>query len=104
VTPDEAKKGVDRWIEPFFTDLALRPVLIVGILIAITLGGSMLAFAFHGRNGFAIVGLSLLLGLTAERLWRDLRRRRLSRGSLIAVTLWMCSALAATGAIRLGIF
>ena len=66
----------------------------------------MLLTALRNRSGFAIAAPLLLTGVSAEAVWRDMRRRRLGRTSalILALWLWLLSSGLAVGAVWLGVF
>jgi hypothetical protein len=94
--------GLDRWIRPFFSDLALRPVLIVLVIVVTTLGAAVILLAVRGRSYAALAALLLVAWASADAVWSDLRRRRLGPASGLIAALWLLSGLCALGAVYLG--
>jgi hypothetical protein len=95
---------LDRLILPYFTELALWPILLVAILSLATVGAAILLLAIHDRNYYALGALLILAGMSVDAVLRDLRHRRLGPASGLIVALWLLSALVAAGAARIGLF
>lgn len=96
---------LDVWILPFFQDSALWPVLIVALLSLATFGAAILLVALDTRNKFAIAALALLVWMSGDVAWRDLRRRRrLGPICALILALWLLSGLLALAALRLGLY
>lgn len=100
--PNEPRSFED-WLGSFARDATLRPVLIVAIGCFTAIGAGALLAAVRGRSLAAIAALALLALGTADRLQRDLRRRRLGPASQLALGLWALSALAAVAAVAIGL-
>ena len=95
----------ERWIEPYFRDSALWPVLIVAAAIAVTLGASLLLLALVDREPAAMAALLVLGWMSGNATLRQLRARRrigLVGGSIAA--LWALAGAAALAARLTGIF
>lgn len=97
--PDE-RAGADHWLEPFFTDSALWPVVLVAAGCFGTLGAAILVAALYVGNYAALAALLLLAWLSFDVVKRDRRGGRLGR---CVVVLWGLSALIAGAAIYLGL-
>lgn len=98
--PPEA--GLDRWIDPFFSDSMLWPVLIVLVTAFAIFGAAVLLLAVRTRSFFAIAALLVLVVASAEALRSDLHRRRVGRAGGLILVLWTLSALLALAAARFG--
>ncbi len=95
----------DRWIEPYFRDSSLWPVLAVALAILVTLVAAVLLLALVDRNLPALAALLALGWMSGDATLRQLRARRrlgLVGGSILAV--WALGALAALAARFTGIF
>jgi len=105
---DPESKGpsdpVERWLEPFFSEPALWPVLLVLVLSLVTFGAAAVLTAVSGRIGFAAVALLIAAGASAELLVRRARRGRLGRVGGLVLAFWLGSLGLAAGARWLGIF
>jgi hypothetical protein len=96
---------LDRWVEPYFRDSTLWPVLVVAAAIAVTLVAALLVLAVVDRNLYGMGALLALGWMSVDATWRDLRARRrigLVSGAVLAV--WALGAAAAVAARRSGIF
>jgi hypothetical protein len=102
--PHPEERSVDRWIAPFFHDSTLYPVSIAATAIGVTLGSTLILLAFADRNLFALAALLLLVWMSADAVYRDLRRRRLGLASRAIAALWALSLIGAGAAIWFGIF
>ena len=100
--PNEPRSFED-WLSGFARDSTLRPVLVVALGCFTAIGAGALLAAVRGRSLAAIAAVALLALGTADLLQRDLRRRRLGPASRLALGLWLLSALAAFGALAIGI-
>ena len=97
--------GPDRWIEPYFRDPSLWPVLAVAIAILITLVAAVLLLAVVDRNPPAMGALLLLAWMSGDATLRQLRaRRRLGLLGGLVLSVWALGALAALAARAAGIF
>jgi hypothetical protein len=95
---------LDRWIEPYFRDSTLWPVLAVAAAIAVTLVATLLVLAVVDRNLYAMGALLALGWMSADAAWRDFGARRrvgLVSGAILAV--WALGAAAAFAARRSGL-
>jgi hypothetical protein len=95
---------LDRWIEPYFRDSTLWPVLAVAAAIAVTLVAALLVLAVVDRNLYGMGALLALGWMSADAARRDLRARRrigLVSGAILAV--WALGAAAAFAARSGGI-
>lgn len=81
-------------IEIFLEDPGLWPVLVVLVLVASTLGASLVVLAVQDRRIPAMAALALLVGVTLFGLDSDIRRRSLGRGAKLVISVWVL-ALAA---------
>ena len=97
--PPEAGR-LDRIARLYLSDPTLWPVVIVLGTTLIVLGAWVSLLALRERNLFAAAALLLLIGMSAEAIWRDLRRRRLGAVSGAILGLW--AAIAATAALAVG--
>jgi hypothetical protein len=95
----------DRWIEPYFRDSTLWPVLAVVCAVLATLVATVLLLAVVERSLPALAALLALAWMSADATLRQLRARRrlgLAGGTILAV--WALGALAAVAARLLRIF
>lgn len=95
----------DRWIEPYFRDASLWPVLAVAIAILVTLVAALLLLALVDRSLSALAALLALAWMSGDATVRRLRARRrlgLAGGTLLAI--WALGGLAALSARVAGIF
>ena len=102
--PAPASRRLEQWIRPFFTDSTLWPVLFVMAAVLATFGAAMLLLAVGERNGFAIAALALLLVMSADLVYRDLRRGRLGLAGGAIVGLWLLIGLIAAALSHSGLF
>ncbi len=102
--PDAAGRRIEQWILPFFTDSTLWPVLLVMAGVLATIGAAVLLLAVGDRNAFAIAALLLMLGMSGEQLYRDLRRGRLGLAGASIACLWLLIGLVAALLVRTGLF
>ena len=94
----------ERWIEPYFRDSALWPVLAVAVAILITLLATVLVLAVADRNLAAMAALLALGWMSADATLRELRsRRRLGLVGAAVLVVWAIGAAAALAARRSGI-
>ena len=99
------RPSLDAWLEPYFHDSTLWPVLVVAAAIAVTFAAALLLLALADRRLNAMAALALALGASvrfAVREWRA--RRRLGLGARSLLGLWALAAVVAFAANRLGIF
>ena len=95
----------DRWIEPYFRDSTLWPVLVVAASILVTLVAAVLLLAVVDRNLSAMAAVLALAWMSGDAMLRQLRARRrlgLVGGAILGV--WALSAAAALAARLAGIF
>ena len=103
--PKDSADPVERWLDPFFSEPALWPVLLVLVLSLVTFGAAAILVALSGRSAFSAVALLALAAASAEAVWRSARRRRrLGRLGGLILALWGLSLGLAAGARLLGIF
>lgn len=94
----------ERWIEPYFQDSALWPVLLVVAAILTTLLATVLVLAFADRNLAAMAALLALGWMSADATLRGLRsRRRLGLVGAAILCIWVLAAAAAIAARWSGI-
>lgn len=96
-------RSLDDWLGSFARDDSLRPVLVVVLGCLAAIGAGALLLAIRGRSLPAIAALALLALGSADLLQRDLRRRRFGPTTRLVTALWLLSALAAAGAVVLGL-
>ena len=103
--PEEAEEhtGIDSWIEPFFTDSTLWPVVLVAAGCFATLGAAVLVAAFYAGHFAALGALLLLAWLSFDVVKRNRREGRLGLVGRCVVGLWGLSALFAGAGIYLGL-
>ena len=95
----------ERWIEPYFRDSSLWPVLIVVASILVTLVAAVLLLAVVDRNLSAMAALLALVWMSGDATLRQLRARHrlgLVGGAILAV--WGLGAAAALAARLSGFF
>jgi hypothetical protein len=97
-------EGLGRFLLPFFSDSTLWPVTFVGAAILVTFVAGIALFALAERNPFALAALALLVVMSGDAVWRDVRRRGFGTASRVIVGLWCLVALAAGAAVWLGLF
>jgi hypothetical protein len=100
---DDEPRSLEEWLGGFAADTTLRPVLVVAVGCFTAIGAGALLLAVRGRSLPAIAALALLALGTADLLQRDLRQRRFGVLSKLVTALWLLSALAAAGAVVLGL-
>jgi len=94
----------ERWIEPYFRDSTLWPVLAVAAAILITLLAMVLVLAVADRNLAAMAALLALGWMSADLTLRELRSRR--RPGLVGASIlvvWVLGIAAAIAARHSGI-
>jgi hypothetical protein len=94
----------ERWIEPYFRDSTLWPVLAVAAAIVVTLLAMVLVLAVADRNLAAMAALLALGWMSTDATRRELRSRRslgLVGGAILVV--WALGAAAAIAARWVGI-
>jgi hypothetical protein len=106
-SPSERATGsrLDAWIEPYFRDSTLWPVLVVAAAILVTLAAALLLLALVERDLYAIAALLAAGWISGDFVLRDVRghgRVGLAGGTLLA--LWAMGAVAAAVARGLGFF
>jgi hypothetical protein len=100
---EDEPRSFEEWLASFTADATLRPVLVVAVGCFTAIGAGALLLAVRGRSLPAIAALALLALGTVDLLQRDLRRRRFGVLSKLVTALWLLSALAAAGAVVLGL-
>lgn len=95
--------GVDSWLQPFFTDSALWPVVLVTAGCLGTLGAAMLVAALYVFNYAAIGALLLLAWMSSDAVIRNRKEGRFGLLGRCIMSLWFVSALLAIGAVWLGL-
>jgi hypothetical protein len=109
-TTDESEAGekdgpsaFERFVRPFFQDLALWPVTLV-VFAHLVLGTAVVLLGtFRARNAFAIAALALLLLASADALRHDIRRRRLGPLGGTVLATWAFGTLVAWAADHWGL-
>ena len=103
--PEEAEErtGIDSWIEPFFTDSALWPVVLVAAGCFATLGAAILVAALQAGHYAALGALLLLAWMSFDVVKRNRREGRLGLLGRFVVSLWGLSALFAGAGIYFGL-
>ena len=99
----EFPSNANELLDTLFTDLALRPVLIVMLISVGTLGAGLLVLGFGDRNYFALAALLLLAGMTIDvsvRARSSVSYRILAKAILL---LWSAAILLALVAVYSGI-
>lgn len=93
----------ERWIEPYFRDSSLWPVLVVAAAILVTLLATLLVLAVGDRNLAALAALLALVWMSVDATLRQLRaHRRLGWVGAAIVAVWLLGAAAAVAARRSG--
>ena len=95
----------ERWIEPYFRDSTLWPVLIVAVSILVTLVAAVLLLAVVDRQLYAMAALLALAWMSGDAMLRQLRTRRrvgLLGAGILAV--WALAGVAALAARLTGFF
>lgn len=103
-TADDFDRAVDRHLAVFYRDSTLWPVLSVVVGAVAALGGFTLVLALRERNPYSLVVLAIVGWISADLVWRDLRRRRFGPASRVVLLLWAVAGGAALLAHRIGIF
>jgi len=98
------ESAVDAALLHYVRDPALWPVLMVLVLVAATLGASLLLFAVLERNLFALTALVLLVLMSVHAVADDVRKRRFGVAPRVVIALWAASAAVAAGINALGVF
>jgi hypothetical protein len=96
---------VEQWIEPYFRDSSLWPVLVVMAAILVTLVATLLLLAVGDRNLAAMAALLALGWMSVDATLRQLRSRGrlgLVGGSILAI--WGLGIGAAIAARQSGLF
>jgi hypothetical protein len=96
---------LESWIEPYFRDSSLWPVLLVALAIGATLLGSLILLAAVDRQPTAMAALVALVWMSGDATRRQLRARRrlgLVGGSLLS--LWALAGAAALAARLSGLY
>jgi hypothetical protein len=89
----------ERWIEPYFRDSTLWPVLLVAAAILTTLLATVLVLALADRNLAAMAALLALGWMSVDATLRVLRaRRRLGLVGASILGVWLLAAAAALAA------
>jgi hypothetical protein len=90
---------LERWIEPYFRDSTLWPVLLVAAAILTTLLATVLVLALADRNLAAMAALLALGWMSVDATLRVLRaRRRLGLVGASILGVWLLAAAAAIAA------
>jgi hypothetical protein len=96
---------LDRWIEPYFRDSALWPVLLVAAAILVTLAAGLILLAAVDRAPAAMLALLALAWMSGDVTLRQIRaRRRLGLAGRFLLALWALAAAAALAARLAGIY
>jgi hypothetical protein len=101
--PPNEPRSFDEWLGSFARDATLRPVLVVALGCFAAIGAGTLIAAVRSRSLAATAALVLLALGSGDLLLRDLRRRRLGAASRLTLALWALSAIAAVGAVAIGL-
>lgn len=102
---EPAPRSLDAWLEPYFRDSMLWPVLVVAAAMLVTIAAALLLLALADRRLPALAALALALGASVDVAWREWRaRRRLGLVARALLGLWALAAVVAFAANRLGIF
>ena len=100
---EEGFPSVDQIIGTFMKESSLWPVLIVMLGSAGVFGGAMLVLAGVDKNPFAAAALVLLLGMTADVVFRSRRQTGLRNLARLAGLIWLVAAAFAGLAVWSGI-
>jgi hypothetical protein len=96
---------LERWIEPYFRDSTLWPVLVVAVSILVTLVAAALLLAVVDRHLYAMAALLALAWMSGDAMLRQLRsRRRLGLVGGAVLGIWALGAAAALAARLGGLF
>jgi len=94
---------LERWIEPYFRDSSLWPVLVAAAAILVTLLATVLVLAVGDRNLAAMAALLGLVWMSADATLRQLRASgRLGRVGAAILVIWLLGAAVAVAARRSG--
>ena len=109
VEPEEASDApsmgrVDRFLEPFFTDPGLGPIVLVCALSLASFGAALILLAVHSRNFFAMAALAIAFWVTFDIVRGDVGGRGLGYVAKALLGLWVLSALGAGGAFWAGLY
>jgi hypothetical protein len=100
-----ARRSLDDWLEPYFRDSTLWPVLVVAAAVLVTFAAALLLLAVADRKLSAMAALALAFGASVDAAWREWRaQRRLGLASRALLGVWALATVVAFAANRLGIF
>jgi hypothetical protein len=100
----QPESAIDRVLLEYVRDPGLWPVLVVLVLVAATLGATLLLFALRLHNLFALTALAIALVMSAGGLEPSVRARRLRAAGGFVLGFWAASAALAAGLVALGAF
>jgi hypothetical protein len=101
--PAPRDEKIERFLRPFVEDSTLWPVSLVVLAHAVVFTAALVLFAVRDRQLWALLGLAVLLALTGEWVYRDLRRGRLGVASGAIALCWGLAALVAWAASASGL-
>ena len=96
---------LERVVRELIDDPALRPVLIVAVLILGTFLAGGILLALRGANLFAMAGIAGAVLMTAIAVDDEIRTtRRMTLGVWALASIWLAAALVALTLVRIGAF
>lgn len=104
-TNEPKSTPLERAVRVLISDAALRPVLIVVVLILGTFVGGAVLLALSGGNLFAMAGLAGMVLLTAMAIDGEVRStRRITLGVWAILSVWFAAALVGAVLSTIGAF
>ena len=102
---DPKSTPLERAVRVLVGDAALRPVLIVVVLILGTFVAGAILLALDNRNIFAMAGLAGMALLTAMAIDGEIRSaRRMTLGVWAIASIWLAAALISVVLSAIGAF
>ena len=99
----DVPSGLDDWLEPFFSDSALWPVVLVAAGCLGTLGAAVLVAALYVQNYAAIGALILLAWMSFDLASRNRSNGRFGVLGRCIIGLWLISATIGLAGVWLGL-
>jgi hypothetical protein len=102
--PTDVRAKVDEFLDPFFSEPGLWPVLISVLGVLATFGAVIGILAVRERNPAGMLALALVAVMTGDLLRGAWRSGRLGPAAWLMLALWSLSAAGAWLASWTGIF